>query len=105
MELPTFKYHPDPVSTGSIEQSASVCIVCGQARGWIYTGPVYASGEYVNCICPWCIADNSAHAKLDAEFTDLAGIGEFDPRVSVAKAITEAVAFRTPGFIGWQQER
>ena len=33
MELPKFKYHPDPVATGSIAPSVAVCPVCKQASG------------------------------------------------------------------------
>ena len=74
MILPTFKYHPDPLATGSVEKSCTTCACCGKARGFIYTGPVYADEEYDQCICPWCIADGSAHEKMEASFTDDAGI-------------------------------
>jgi hypothetical protein len=40
--LPSFRYHPDPVATGSIEPSDAVCRCCGRARGYIYAGPVCA---------------------------------------------------------------
>jgi uncharacterized protein len=105
MKLPVFKYHPDPFSTGNIKQSAYVCIVCDQSRGYIYTGPVYARGEYVECICPWCIADGSAHKKLNAHFTDIHGIGLYRSASPISQEIKEVIAFRTPGFAGWQQER
>jgi uncharacterized protein CbrC (UPF0167 family) len=100
--LPTFKYHPDPVATGSVIASNNVCKCCGQARGYIYAGPVYAMESYDEAICPWCIADGSAHDKLGVAFTDEAGIGvEWE---DVRDEIREEVAFRTPGFNGWQQE-
>jgi len=69
--MPDFRYHPDPRLTGSVEVSDTSCVVCGAARGLIYVGPVYAVEEYVEEICPWCIADGTAAAKLDAEFTDV----------------------------------
>ena len=55
-------------------------------------------------VCPWCIADGSAHAKFDASFADDAcvGGGEWD---EVPEAVVAEVAFRTPGFSAWQQER
>jgi uncharacterized protein len=103
MELPQFKYHPDPVSTGSIVASDGTCEVCGQARGFVYTGPIYCKSK-PEAVCPWCIADGSAHAKFKAECVDrdCIGGGEWE---SVAAAIVEEVAFRTPGFSGWQSER
>ena len=105
MELPKFKYHPDPISTGSIEESKQKCCCCGKARGYIYTGPVYAAEDYQDMICPWCIADGSAHENLDASFTDETGIGGGGSWDDVPEDVVEEVAYRTPGFSGWQQEQ
>jgi len=102
--LPRFRYHPDPVATGSIEPSDTVCVCCGQARGYIYTGPVNAAEELDDSLCPWCIADGSAAERFDAEFTDAAGIAS-GLWPAVPDAVTEEVSRRTPGFTGWQQER
>ncbi|MDN7881225.1 CbrC family protein [Burkholderia aenigmatica] len=104
MSLPAFRYHPDPLATGSVIRSDARCVCCGAARGYVYAGPVYAVDEYEQCICPWCIADGSAHARLDAAFTDNYGIGggEWD---AVPDAVVDEIACRTPGFQGWQQER
>jgi len=99
-DLPDFPYHPDPIATGSVERSATECLACSKARGFIYTGPVYAVDEFVEVICPWCIADGTAATKLDAEFTDV-GWGVPD---GVPAKIRETIATRTPGFGGWQQE-
>jgi uncharacterized protein len=104
VNLPTFKYHPDPIATASIESSSAVCEVCNQARGFIYKGPVYAVEELVDAICPWCISDGSAHKKFDADFVDAAGVGGGEWQ-NVSSEIVEEVAYRTPGFNGWQQER
>jgi len=99
-DLPEFPYHPDPRATGVVEASETVCASCGQGRGFIYTGPVYAAEELVDCLCPWCIADGSAAEKFEAEFTDVGwGVPEDVPR-----RVIEEVATRTPGFSGWQQE-
>lgn len=104
MSLPAFRYHPDPLSTGSVIRSDTRCVCCGEARGHVYAGPVYAVDEYEQCICPWCIADGSAHARLDASFTDTCEIGggEWD---DVPEAAVDEIAYRTPGFQCWQQER
>lgn len=104
--LPIFRYHPDPVATGSLKASADRCVCCGQSRGYIYTGPVYAEQEHEEDICPWCIADGSAHEQLGAEFTDRAAVGDNEGKwPPVSAAVAEEVAYRTPGFSGWQQER
>jgi uncharacterized protein CbrC (UPF0167 family) len=105
MELPKFKYHPDPLATESIIKSDNVCCCCGKARGYIYTGPVYATEEYEECICPWCIADGSVHDKLDASFSDEEGIGGGGAWDEVPNDVVEEIAHRTPGFCGWQQEQ
>jgi uncharacterized protein len=105
MELPTFKYHPNPLATGSIGPSENRCVACGLARGFIYKGQPYAEEELIDVICPWCIADGTAHEKFDAEFTDIDGVGDYGRWDAVTTAIAEEVAYRTPGFIGWQQER
>jgi uncharacterized protein len=105
MKLPSFKYHPNPIDTGSIEPSENVCESCGQSGGFIYKGPVYAEEELIDAICPWCIDDGTAHEKFDAQFVDSAGIGGYGEWEEVSDEIVEEVACRTPGFDGWQQER
>ena len=105
MDLPRFKYHPDPLSTGSVEKAEGVCSSCGRARGYIYRGPVYAIETLNDCICPWCIADGAAHRKFDAAFVDAAGVGGYGSWEAVPGSVIEEVVFRTPGFSGWQQER
>jgi hypothetical protein len=99
MSLPKFKYHPDPVATGHVEESETECICCEKVRGYIYIGPVYADDELDDVICPWCIADGSAHEKFDVSFTDDSAIVD-----EVPEEVVEEVAHRTPGFFGWQQE-
>ena len=103
-DLPRFKYHPDPIATGSIVPSRNVCRCCERARGFIYRGSRYSVEELEESICPWCIAEGIAHEKFGAEFTDSGQIGGSD-WVTVNPQIVEEVAFRTPGFAGWQSER
>ena len=68
--LPTFRYHPDSIATGSVKPSDKECRSCGEARGYIYTSSVYAEESLDEEICPWCIADGSAAEKFDASFCD-----------------------------------
>ena len=68
--LPTFRYHPEPLTSGSIVSSDLTCQCCGRARGYIYTGPVYAEEELNEALCPWCIADGSAAGRFQANFVD-----------------------------------
>src|SRR5262245_60801263 len=75
MELPVFRYHPDPVRTGSIQPSDNECVCCRKRRGHIYMGPVFAEPELDESLCPWCISDGSAHETFDAEFTDASMVG------------------------------
>ena len=99
MQLPVFDYHPDPIGTGSVEPSDAECVCCSQARGYIYTGPVYAVDELDDQLCPWCIADGSAADRFEAVFCDV------DPPADIRDDIADVISERTPGFSGWQQER
>jgi uncharacterized protein CbrC (UPF0167 family) len=103
--LPHFSYHPDPLQTKSVAPSPITCRSCGRARGFIYTGPVYAEEELVDALCPWCIADGSAADRFDAEFVDRAGIGNYGSWEQVPESVIIEVSRRTPCFTGWQQER
>lgn len=105
MNLPYFKYHPDPIATGSVVRSDAECECCGELRGFIYIGPVYVEDELDEALCPWCIADGSAYSKFDASFTDSDSIGDYGAWDSVPKHVVDLVAHQTPGFSGWQQER
>jgi len=105
MNLPSFKYHPDPIATGSVVESDTECKCCGHSRGYVYSGPVFAEGDYEDCICPWCIADGEAHQHLGASFTDEDGVGGGGEWCAVPDEVVKEVAYRTPGFNGWQQEQ
>ena len=103
MSIPEFKYHPDPIATGSIVKSEATCRCCNQARGFIYAGPVYAEEKLDQAICPWCIADGSAAARFDAVYVDPESIGGAE--TEVPESVRDELGRRTPGFAGWQQER
>ena len=98
--LPRFAYHPDPVGTGVLREGAERCRACGRARGWIYTGPVYAVEDLHDALCPWCIADGSAARRYDASFVDA------DPLLvqGLPREIVDVVSERTPGYFTWQSE-
>jgi uncharacterized protein CbrC (UPF0167 family) len=98
--LPDFRYHPDPVGSGSVVASPASCVCCGTARGFIYVGPVYTEADISDALCPWCIADGSAAAKYDATFVDAEALDD-DVAVEMLRTITE----RTPGFAAWRSER
>lgn len=97
--LPRFRYHPDPLETGSVVVSDAECVVCGEQRGFIYAGPVYAEGDYDDAICPWCIASGAAHDSLGATFVDSESFTADTP-----DAVIDEITERTPGFAAWQAE-
>lgn len=98
--LPNFRHHPDPVASGSIVAADAECACCKHARGFIYVGPAYNEGSLEAAICPWCIADGSAHKQLDVTFVDSEAFDE-DATDDVMRMICE----RTPGFNAWQGEQ
>ncbi|MEU2657381.1 CbrC family protein [Streptomyces sp. NPDC007325] len=98
-KLPGFPYHPDPLATGAVVESSKRCLCCGRARGFIYTGSVYAVEELSNLLCPWCIADGRAAAKYDAHFIG-EPIGD-----DVPLEVVMSVDACTPGFSSWQDPR
>jgi len=97
MELPQFKYHPDPIATGAIEASDEVCECCGEPRGYKYAGAVY-SVEDVETVCPWCIADGSVTRKFDATLLE----GQFVGAAEVSAEVAHEVGCRTPSYVAWQ---
>jgi len=100
MSLPIFRYHPDPIATGSIIASDETCVCCEQERGYIYTANAYCEEELENALCPWCIADGSAAKRFDATFSD----SEPLLQAEVPEEVVEEVTRRTPGFVSWQQD-
>lgn len=100
MNLPAFRYHHSPIQSGSVQESEKRCKCCGDLKGYIYTGPVYAEADLDESICPWCIADGSAHRKFEATFIDEAGLPDDLP-----ENVCQEIAWRTPGYNAWQSER
>jgi uncharacterized protein CbrC (UPF0167 family) len=100
MELPVFRYHPDPLGSASVIASTAKCRCCKKSRGHIYTASVYSEEELTEALCPWCIADGSAYAKFDATFVDTEAFTS-----EIPEAVLDEVTQRTPGFSTWQSER
>jgi uncharacterized protein CbrC (UPF0167 family) len=99
--LPSFRYHPDPLSTGSFKPDADTpCLSCNRLRGYIYTGSVWTEKNFIldDHLCPWCIADGSAARRFGATFNYTGTLDD------VSDAVREEIEMRTPGFIAWQQE-
>jgi hypothetical protein len=99
MALPSFRYHPDPLASGSIVPSGDACACCGQARGYLYAGPTYAEDVPDDALCPWCIADGSASEQYGAVFVDEEAFAAGTPATAI-----EEISLRTPGFSTWQSE-
>ncbi|PSM31378.1 hypothetical protein BVG81_005730 [Haliangium sp. UPWRP_2] len=99
MNLPDFKYHPNPLKTGAVTESSAVCQCCEESRGFIYSLTIYAS-EDIERVCPWCIATGKAATKFDGRFVDDHPLVQ----AGLSKAIIEEVCLRTPGYLSWQDE-
>lgn len=101
LDLPFFKYHPNPLATGAFTQAqyAVVCDCCGCSTHIYYDGPFY-SIEDIKYLCPNCIASGAAAKKFDGDFQDDCCL---EPKVLDADKIDELI-HRTPGYSGWQQE-
>ena len=98
--LPTFRYHPDPIATGSIVRSDKTCACCSKAGGWIYVASVYGPSNLRGNICPWCIASGTAALRYNCSFNDDSPLAE----AQLAPAIILEVSRKTPGYSSWQQE-
>ena len=98
-DLPEFRYHPDPIATGSIVPSEETCECCGKERGYVCCAT--PSGEKdIDFVCPWCVADGTANAKLGAFFSDSWPLSQ----ANISREIIDEVTCRTPGYISWQQD-
>ncbi|GGR51122.1 UPF0167 protein [Actinoplanes ianthinogenes] len=109
MTEPVFRYHPDPLTTGSAVRAEHECSVCGQLRQLRYHGPVY--GKQPQSLCLHCISSGEAARALGtvgpaldgsdmpAQFSDT-----FDVPDDVPSHVVEQIIHRTPGFYSWQQE-
>lgn len=98
MNLPYFKYHPDPLKTGLVKNKTFQCICCDQEKNYLYVGPAHSlRADIEDKICVWCLANGSAAKKFDAEFA-----GELDNVTNINPLAMKEFAERTPGYICWQ---
>ena len=100
MELPAFRYHPDPIATGSVKRRAGTCICCEKRVEHFYVASTYSPADVREKLCPRCIHDGSAHRKFDVLFSDPSPLADN----GIPNRTIEAVTQRTPGYISWQQE-
>lgn len=100
-DLPTFRYHPDPLETGAFSEydPPVVCDCCGKPTKIAYDGPFYSRSEVAH-LCPACIAGGEAARKYQGAFQDECSLeeGVDDPEK------LDELLHRTPGYQGWQQE-
>ncbi|MFE2165414.1 CbrC family protein [Streptomyces sp. NPDC059447] len=109
MAEPTFRYHPDPLASGSALRTDHVCSVCGMHRQIRYQGPIY--GRQPDSLCLHCIHSGAASSALgiagggDEDFDMSAVFSDaVDVPDDVPLSVVEEITRRTPGFAGWQQE-
>lgn len=101
LDLPIFRYHPDPLETGAFQKSKEgvICDCCGKTTHICYEGPFFAIDD-IDCLCPECIASGKAAGKFDGSFQDDYSV---DEGVEDPQKLDELI-HRTPGYQGWQQE-
>jgi uncharacterized protein CbrC (UPF0167 family) len=98
-QLPSFRYHPDPLGTGAIiAEPDQPCLGCNRIRGYVYMGPSYTERNFIldEHLCPWCVADGTAAKRFDATFNST---GTMD---CSKDAVRIEIEQRTPGFTAWQ---
>ena len=97
--LPKFRYHPDPLETGSfIEGEAKICPCCGKESNTYYVKRPYAVDD-LDYLCPVCISNGEAAKKYDADF-----IQDVDDDFVPDKEKRDELFYRTPGYLSWQGE-
>jgi hypothetical protein len=102
VDVPVFRYHPDPVATGSAVRTDEACGLCGVRRGIRYAGPVY--GDQPEALCLHCIQSGEAARRLGvpdvgpAMFSDAVDVPD-----DVPAGVVDEVVQRTPGFHAWQE--
>ncbi len=99
MEIPHFRYHPDPILTGALEYRSVICQCCHKQTQIAYAMQPYGETD-IDDLCPQCIADGSAAQKFGLQFSDDLPL----LRAGIRQEIIDEIIFRTPSFVSWQQE-
>ena len=98
-ELPTFRYHPDPLATGSFKEGEpKTCPSCGEDHTIYYALRPYCVEE-LRHLCPTCISTGRAAQKFEAEF-----IQDADWQGVMDKEKDQILFCQTPGYSSWQGE-
>lgn len=100
--LPFFRFHSEPIKTGSLIQKNHLCECCGTFAYYKYTGPFY-SRRAVDSLCPVCIANGLAARKYDGHFVDPFSVKQSHGQ-PISQEMLDELTCRTPGFHGAQQE-
>lgn len=99
IEVPKFKYHPDPIKTEAFTIGEKVkCDCCNKETEVYYENPFYSVRD-IEYLCPECIVSGKASKKFDGEFQDCESCDEVED-----EKYLEELCKRTPGYCGWQQE-
>ena len=96
-ELPTFRYHPDPLATGSFKEGEpKTCPSCGEDHTIYYALRPYCVEE-IRHLCPTCISTGRAAQKFEAEF-----IQDADWQGVMDKEKDQLLFCQTPGYSSCQ---
>ena len=98
-DLPSFRYHPDPLATGAFKEGERKnCPACGEYHTIYYALRPYCEEE-LSHLCPTCIATGRAAQKFEAEF-----IQDADWQGVMDKEKDQVLFCQTPGYSSWQGE-
>ncbi|MCL1948397.1 MAG: CbrC family protein [Turicibacter sp.] len=98
-QLPTFKYHPNPLKTGAFKQGEPfICECCEKETTIYYTGVLYTPEE-ISTLCPDCIHSGRASATFDGQF-----VADIEDGATISKEAQTELFKRTPSYASWQDE-
>ena len=98
-DLPSFRYHPDPLATGAFKEGEPKnCPSCGEEHTIYYALRPYCVEE-LRHLCPTCISTGRAAQMFEAEF-----IQDADWQGVMDKEKDQVLFCQTPGYSSWQGE-
>ncbi len=100
MVLPLFRYHPDPISTGSIKPSHEPCVCCGKNTGFKYTAALHGRHRPGRVACVPGVLPAVRLRLSSIVFSDESPL----VRAGMPRAIVLEVSRRTPCYNCWQQD-